>query len=179
MSKKILVFKIAIATLIFSQLVSKSLFARSPAVLPTIGISIDHVQSPPPDKMKNPGYEFSAKAQPKVLIENTGEQASYRFSQQDELKKIQQKRRSDVSVRTLPLAMTLIILSFPLIAWLYLNQKRDDEEYLPANTEAELSNTISLAERRERLEEEQNRKNYIQEKQTKDTEDDNFTKKAS
>ncbi len=152
--------------------------ARSPAVLPTIGISIDHVKSPPPSKLKNPGYEFTQNAQPKQLVQAGTTAQAFKFPAENDLNQNANRRNGAMTMRTLPLAMTFIILSFPLIAWLYLNQKREDEEFPMAPAEVTPGNTVSLAERRERMEEEQNRKNFIQQN-GQDSDKNKISKKAS
>ena len=113
--------------LIFSQ----SIFARSPAVLPTRGISIDEFKQITPQQAKAFGYNFT-NGLPKSVndserkVINNGDVV---------LKNI--KNNANSSMMSVPIFITLFILSIPLFLWFFMIRTIDH-----AKTENDINENV-------------------------------------
>ncbi len=93
---------------------SQNLFARSPAVLPTRGISIDEFKQITPKQAKAFGYQFT-KGLPKSVndserkVINNGDIVLQNI-----------KKNANSSIMSIPIFITLFILSIPLFLWFFM-----------------------------------------------------------
>lgn len=101
---------------------SQNILARSPAVLPTIGISIDEFEQISPKQAEEFGYQFT-NGLPKSVNDSERKEIN-----NGEVVLNNIKNNSNSSIMSLPIFITLFILSIPLFLWFFMIRTIDHAE---------------------------------------------------